>query len=348
MVIEKDRGTGTVVSMEILRWRVWQAAVLCVFGMFTGAWSVEGVERVEAVVGGFRLEEMGGKSVAILEGNKRVLVYNYGMIESPGLAGARPRSAYLHPVYGLDGEVLTDDFPKDHSYHRGVYWAWSHVKVDDAEYDSWSLRGIRTELERWLVKEARAGSAVLEVENSWQAGGRKLMKEWVRIESHPATEASRAIDVELRWTPVDRPVTLVGAEGKSYGGFTFRYGPRTKTVITIPEGRAPEDLLMTKMTWADFSADFKGAGAVVGREAEGVKLSGAAVFVHRSHPDYPPMWMTRHYGVLAVGWPGVTPRTLQAGETIICRYRIWVHRGNPEAAVIQKAYEDYVTSEAKR
>jgi AcrR family transcriptional regulator len=34
------------------------------------------------------------------------------------------RSCYIHPLYGLDGEVMTEDFPVDHRHHRGVFWAW--------------------------------------------------------------------------------------------------------------------------------------------------------------------------------------------------------------------------------
>jgi len=28
-------------------------------------------------------------------------------------------------------------------------------------------------------------------------------------------------------------------------------------------------------------------------------------YIHPSHPDFPPTWLTRHYGCLCVGWPGV-------------------------------------------
>jgi hypothetical protein len=51
--------------------------------------------------------------------------------------------------------------------------------------------------------------------------------------------------------------------------------------------------------------------------------------------------MTREYGLLAVGWPGITPQSLPAGKTVSLRYRIWVHRGVPEASEIQKVYDTY-------
>ena len=63
---------------------------------------------------GFRLADLDGKSLGLWEGDKPVLVYNHGVLLKPGVPANRARSTYLHPLYGLDGEVLTDDFPKDH------------------------------------------------------------------------------------------------------------------------------------------------------------------------------------------------------------------------------------------
>ncbi len=293
----------------------------------SGAGAVEG-----AASSPFRFESRNGRSLGLWEGDRPVFVYNYGDIAGPAGPEVPKHSAYLHPVYGLDGEVLTDDFPKDHVYHRGLYWAWSHIKVNEQEYDSWSLHGIRHRFQRWLRQETKTDVAILAVENGWFAGGKQIMRENVFIAAHPSSGDSRSIDIVLTWTPLDQPVLLSGAPGKSYGGLTFRFGPRTETIITVPGGRTREDLLMTKLPWADFSADFKHQPG---------QFSGAAIFVGPDHPDYPPTWMTRSYGMLAVGWPGVTPQTFPPGKTFRCGYRLWVHRGAPPASEIERAYESY-------
>ena len=280
----------------------------------------------------FRFEAVNDKSLGLWEGDRPVLVYNHGVISSASAPNARSRSTYVHPLYGLEGEVLTDDFPKDHDYHRGLYWAWPHIKIADQEYDLWSLRGIRIKFRRWLAQETKPNMAVLGVENAWLVGDKQVMMEKVRIEIHPASSQSRAIDLELTWSPTEQPVTLWGAPGKSYGGLNLRFGPRSKTIITVPTGRTNEDLLMTKLPWADLSGDLNKAADA---------LSGAAIFVHPEHPDYPPTWMTRHYGMLAVGWPGVTPQTFPAGKPFSFRYRLWIHRKALESAEIQRAYEAY-------
>jgi hypothetical protein len=279
----------------------------------------------------FRFEAVDGKSLKLWEGQQPVFVYNHGVITSQSAPNAKGRSSYFHPVYGLEGEILTDDFPKDHENHRGLHWAWPHIKIDDREVDLWSLRDIRHDFQRWLTQEANANGAVLGVENGWFVGDKRVMLERVQAKVHPASSQGRFIDLELSLTPEGKPISLWGAEGKSYGGLTLRFGARSSTIITVPSGRSTEDLLITRLPWVDFSGDL----------AADKTLSGAAVFVHPQHPDYPPTWMTRHYGLLAVGWPGITPQSLPASKAVSLKYRIWIHRGAPEPVEIQKAYDAY-------
>jgi len=280
----------------------------------------------------FHFSESSDGSLALSEGNRPVLVYNYGIISQTNVPADRARSSYVHPLYGLDGEVLTDDFPKDHYHHRGLFWAWPHVRVGEQEFDLWLLKGIRHQFDRWLGREVGKGVAVLGVQNGWMVGAHKVVDEQVWFRVWPATDNSRAIDLELMLTPLTEPLTLRGAEGKSYGGLTLRFAPRIgETIITTPAGRDTNDLLITHLPWADLSAQFSGAA----------KPSGAAIFVSPSHPDFPPECMTRHYGVLCVGWPGVTAQTFPPGQSIRCRYRLWIHRGTPDVAALQRIYDEY-------
>lgn len=281
--------------------------------------------------GSFRFAEASDESLGLWDGAKPVLIYNHGVISKSGVPAALARSAYVHPLYGLDGEVLTDDFPADHLHHRGLFWAWPHVRIGDQEYDLWALKGIRHQFERWLEQKATPTGAILDVENGWYVGAEKVVRERIRLRVHPATADARALDVECEWAPLKQPLTLTGAEGKSYGGLTLRFAPGTNTAITIPSGLTDKDLPMTNLPWADLTRLW-GADK---------KTSGAAIFVHPSHPDFPPQWLTRHYGVLCLGWPGVKPATFKPGEVIRCRYRVWIHRGPATADHLARAYEEY-------
>jgi hypothetical protein len=170
----------------------------------------------------------------------------------------------VHPLYGLDGEVLTDDYPADHVHHRGLFWAWPHVRVGKEEHDLWTLTGIRPRFERWTTRSATAEAAVLGVANGWYIGDRRVLAESVRFTVRPAADSARAIDVELQWTAADEPVTLWGAAGKSYGGLSLRFAPRQETAIVTAGGPQTKDLNLTRLNWADLSARFAPARVASG------------------------------------------------------------------------------------
>lgn len=283
----------------------------------------------------FQFAEEAGRTLTVQEGSRPVMGYNFGVLLKPGVPADRARSTYVHPLYGVDGELLTDDFPKDHYHHRGLFWAWPHVRVAGKDYDVWTIKGMHQRFEKWLARETTVAGAVLGVENGWYAGNQKVMQERVWLRLYPTANDERVLDVELVLVPVDRPVTLAGAEGKSYGGLTLRFAPNTGTVITTPLGISGKDLAMTRLAWADLTGQFKGPP----------QPGGAAIFIAPDHPDYPPMWLTRHYGVLCVGWPGVDAREFPSGEPIRCRYRVWIHRGAADQPGLEKAYAAYLSGE---
>jgi hypothetical protein len=299
-----------------------------------------GASGTPDTAGTFQFVEADERSLRLVEGDMPVLTYNHGTIVAPDVPttdSRHQRACYIHPLWGLNGEVLTDDFPRDHYHHHGVFWTWPHVKIDGVEYDIWADRGaLRQRFVRWLCRETGSVTAVLGVENGWFLNDESLMTErvWTRV-YHPQN-GTRCVDLELHWVPTKHPVTLWGAGGKSYGGLTVRFAPRDRssTTITVPSGPTEADLPDTPLVWADFSSRF-------GQQAE---ISGAAIFVSPDHPDFPPTWLTRYYGPLCVGWPGVQPQTFEPGQVIRLRYRLWIHDGPVDTQVIQQAYEAFAAA----
>ncbi|MGZ4962740.1 MAG: DUF6807 family protein, partial [Limisphaerales bacterium] len=176
--------------------------------LFTTLWLV--TAAFHCANAGFRFADVNENSLGLWEGERPVLVYNHGVISKQGVPADRARSSYVHPLYGLDGEILTDDFPKDHFHHRGLFWAWPHVRIGEQDYDLWMLKGIRHQFEHWIERKADGDNAVLGVQNGWFIGAAKVVDEQVWLRVLPATTEGQAIDVELVWTPVSKPVTLRG------------------------------------------------------------------------------------------------------------------------------------------
>ena len=280
----------------------------------------------------FKLAAVNDKTLQVTDQDKPVLAYNYGTITGenvPENDGRRRRGCYLHPIWGLDGEILTDDFPKDHYHHHGAFWAWPHVTVDGKEYDLWTNAGIEQRFVRWLHQETGPVAAVIGVENGWFVGDRQVATERVWIRAYRAGQRERSLDLEIYLVPLV-PLSLQGAGGKSYGGLTVRFAVQRQAdvAITVPAGKTTEDLLETPLEWADLTTQIAGAP----------NRSGGAVFVHPQHPNYPPTWLTRHYGPLCVGWPGVDARQYEPGQPHRLPYRIWLHAGDADVEQLKSQY----------
>lgn len=286
--------------------------------------------------GAFTMDD-DGKSITIHENGKPVLVYHYTMVDPPKLVPAKfRRSCYIHPLYGLDGEVMTQDFPLDHFHHRGVFWAWPLCKVGEKPMDVWALEGVRQVHEKWLAREA-GETAQVGVQNVWvydDAPDQPKVRETIQFTVRPADAQSRIIDFDLKFENVSgEAVTFLGAKDKGYGGFCFRPDAGRKPMtFTAATGVLKEDALRLDTPWADVSYPVKPDGP----------SSGVAVFEHPSVPGYPfPGWIMRHYSFLGASWPHETSHMLKPGESFTLKYRMLVHRGTAEQANVAELFKKY-------
>lgn len=183
--------------------------------------------------------------------------------------------------------------------------------------------------------------------------GEKVVTEIVRVKTGPVETFEgvrcRSLDVEIVLIPNEKPISLRGAENKSYGGLTIRFRPTGKNgedrFILTDEGLAKGDMPEKPLRWADFTSRF---GAPDKETGEKTALSGAAIFLSPNFPDFPPTWLTRYYGPLCVGWPGVVEQKFEPGERIEMRARIWLHEGLVPKETLQKAFERWAEEEKAR
>ena len=289
------------------------------------------VKAPKQTAASFRIEDTEQKYLRVLQGDDRVLTYNYGTIQHPDVSESMWRSCYVHPIYGLDGEMLSDDFPKDHRHHRGLFWTWARVIVGGAEHDLWAVRGCVQRFDRVLHQDTGPVCATLGIANRWLVGEKPIVKETVWLRAFTAGDVGRAVDVDVTLEAIDEPLTIGGRPDKGYSGMTLRFAPREDTVITTPAGKQQKDSDRERYAWADLSARFGGAA----------KPSGAALFDHAANPGFPNGWTLRPYGVLDCAWPGVATYELKPGAPLRLRYRIWLHRGDAESGKVAAAYEAF-------
>jgi hypothetical protein len=284
----------------------------------------------------FSFVSLDGGKLQLLEGDRPVLVYNYGMQLATGVPEDRRRSSYIHPLYDLDGRALTDDFPSDHHHHRGLSWMWPRVSVGGQQHDLWHIRGIRHIYETFLTQEVGPGCATLGVKNAWQLFDPKVkvLDEWVWVRVFPASEQGRVIDVRLTWRALE-PVQIVGQVDTGYGGLSLRLVRRQESKALTSTGLQTRDSDLQPMAWADLSGKFGGSS----------ELAGISIFQHAGNPGFPAGWTLRradNYGFLGVAWPGLQPVTLEPNRPVTLRYRLWVHRGDAQAGRVEDAYAAFL------
>jgi hypothetical protein len=280
-------------------------------------------------------EETG--SLTIKDGGKDVLTYRFKDQLIEGRDSRFTRSCYIHPLYSLDREVLTEDFPEDHAHHYGLFWTWPDIKTRGQETETWHPSNLRQHFDRWLLREARRDRATLSVENIWKLDGEEVVaKETVTLSVFRADDTGRAIDVELSIQADSGPLLLRGSKEpeKNYGGLSIRGAPMFKgAVLTTDLGVQGGDANNTKFLWADMSTE----------------ECGVAIFLSPEHPDFPTVWCLRnsYAGFLNPSWPGAGAAILRAGMPVTLCYRIYIHRGNAEEANIAEIYEDYLSGYKK-
>lgn len=279
------------------------------------------------------LEDSARGTLTLREEDRPVLTYNFGDQLPPGVEARYTRSSYVHPLHGLDGEVLTDDFPSDHYHHRGLSWMWPAVQIGDdaATYDLWHIRGIRQHFDRWIERRVESDHATLAAEHTWKIGDRSVARDNMRLVIHRADDRGRAIDVQFRVQAGDQPVHLRGAADRGYGAFCLRYAPRQQTILTTDRGPLGEDAILQWYEWADLSARFANRDG----------FSGIAVFSHPGSHDYESAWLLRHYGFIGTCWPGMESVTIEPGDSFTLRHRIYLHRGDAAEAGVVEAFERY-------
>jgi len=287
-----------------------------------------------------------GRSLLLTENGKAVLVYNYAPVHQPGAAEHHNRGAYIHPVFGLNGEVLTQDFPSDHLHHRGFYWAWPQCSVGDRRMDVWHTRDARIVHEEWLKREAGLDSAEIGVQNVWifdDAPDTPHVRDTVNFVVHPEDNGTRTLDFTLHFENIStETVRFLGAEDKGYGGFNLRPDAKRKPMrFTTINGPTTEDHLSYDTPWVDVSFEKIADGEEAPEPSD--QRIGFAVFQHPSNPGFPhPGWIMRHYSFLGASWPHEQTHEMAPGDTFTLRYRVFIHDGDAEQAGVADAFAAYV------
>lgn len=101
------------------------------------------------------------------EGKDSILSYQ---ASEKSIDGKYIRSNYIHPLYTLDGTVLTEDFPVDHLHHRGIFWAWHQLYIGDKRIgDGWEIENFNWEVTAVKEKKQKDASKAIQTTVLWKS-----------------------------------------------------------------------------------------------------------------------------------------------------------------------------------
>jgi hypothetical protein len=260
----------------------------------------------------FAWKDLGDGRLELRENGKPALVYNYGPQLSNGAPESKRRCCYIFPIYTPAGVSVLDDFPRDHWHHRGLFWSWPIVESEGKRYDIWMNFTARPRSSRTPITSA----GTLKAENFWQADGKDIVRENLRLTVFPSRANSRELDVELTLEAVGAPVTLRGSaeRGKSYGGVSARFAARSDTILRADDQVLTKDEDLNLRKWAELEGVYGGKRAVL------------RITPDPKNPGTPYQWCLRAYGFVGASFPGrtetVTGFTLEPGKPLALRFRV--------------------------
>ncbi len=277
--------------------------------------------------------------ILVKEGNQKVLFYQ----QAPkSHNGAYTRSNYIHPLYGFDGTVLTEDFPEDHLHQRGIFWAWHQVILDGqnmgdmwtTEDFAWDFASVDTKYEEQKL--------ILQPVVYWKSpnlkdeDGNKIpfAKEKNTITIHPAKNGMRTIDFTIRIHALKDNLYIGGSDNeKGYGGFSARIKLPEDIQFTAEYGPVkPKTTAVPASPWMDFSGSF-----TKNEDPEGI-----LIIAHSSNPDFPPGWIIRDKGSMQNPvYPGRKPVHVSQSKPLILRYSMIIHQNSLNERTIEQLVSNY-------
>lgn len=281
------------------------------------------------------------------EAERPVFRYNFGLVPMPEgrkpkrFGDGRPyggaRSNYLHPVYGLDGEVITDDYP-EHPHHRGIWWSWPVVRWKDQVADIWAVCGVWARPEELKTLRAGAEEALLRATNLWKFDREKqhpILREELTLRVYPTTGSAnrgRVFDINVTLTALEEGVAIGGRPKAGYGGMTYRAAPAENQDI------APfvaEKSSNPRPAWCRYTADF----------SDGRRRTSLVLFQHPENPQYPsPHNVYANINCFMPTFPGDTEYPLPKGEPVTLKHRVWIVEGVPPHEQLEKAWKAYASA----
>jgi hypothetical protein len=250
--------------------------------------------------------------------------------------GKYPRANYIHPLYDLNGDIISEDFPADHLHHRGIFWTWHQLYLDGKRVaDPWISEGITWNVIQTTPKVINDEQAQLEVTVQWIVDEKAVVEENLTLHYERMDPELYKLTIDVALKPLVANVQVGGSEDpKGYGGFS----PRIKLSETVGffdrNGQViPQELPVSGGPWMNVTQN--------GPEDPGVVILGEP----EKLPSYQGWILRSKNSMQNMAFPGKIPITLpEESPYLTFRNQLLVHQGL-KTAEIDFYYDDFVNGE---
>jgi len=277
-----------------------------------------------------------GLALALLADGKPVWVFHFA---------PKDNWPYFHPLSLPGGPVLTGLAPKDHPWHRALWFSWKYINgINYWEFkdtkDPGSEPAGRTELAGNEDVKIGPDGAVITMNVEYRHAGSMVLKEkrTIRI-GMPRPDGSYAIDWQGTFTALDRDVKLDKDTG--YAGLFFRGAPNlARPQYLNSEGAKGPDVHQRAAKWIDLT----------GTADPDYGPAGVAIFDHPDNFRFPAAWWRdRSRDDDDISYIGSAPlftgpQVIPAGQSLRLRYRVLVHSGVPNADALNREFDAFKAS----
>lgn len=267
------------------------------------------------------------EGIWIKENGKNVLFYQ---AKTKSLEGKYPRANYIHPLFNVNGKVITEDFPKDHLHHRGIFWAWHQVLIGDKKMgDAWECKNFVWDVQQFNQDVVSDNAITFSTHTLWKSPAYKddqgdmkaFMKERAAMTVHVKKENYRVIDFEISMLALVPDLKIGGSEDqKGYSGFSVRMKMPDDIMFESVDGAVkPITNQLTAGSWMNISGSLNTPG----------HREGIVIICHPDNPMYPEKWILRKSGSMQNPvYPGRQPISISTTNPTVLKYRLVVYTGD--------------------
>lgn len=281
------------------------------------------------------------QGIRFREAGKEILFFQ---LKPKSQKGLYARNNYVHPLYDLDENVVTEDFPADHPHQRGIFWAWHQIQLDGKNIgDSWICDNLVCDVDNACITQQKDGSATLRLKVLWNCRlsgtpanhevETSIVEESTTLRVSPLTNGRRMLDFEIRLQALLEGVRIGGSnDEKEYGGFSARLRlPRDIQFCGIHGSIEPQFTFVDAGPAVAFTGSF-GAGG----------QSSVAILRHPLLPQGSEKWvLRREHSMQNPIFPGRIPVDISQSQPIVLRYRIVLQRDSLDADSLAHLLECY-------